>query len=254
MEKELNELLGIKLKIERIEDTTMSDGEDAFIIYLTVDNKTSKSRKINLLKATYVTKRREQLEQDIWLIGYITGEDTLKPNSFKKAGLVFYKSKLKRISDNDLIYVSVELPKEGTELTLCFQKNGTNWLLVDKEKTEIEVKITPKQLERNLIKRIERLEAFEEKLDVSIDKISLKIENDLSFKILAELHPNNGTTIYEDIRIRCVLYSNDNSILGETSAYIRKDDFFGFEVITFNFYDDGIAELVNEIRIFPKAN
>ena len=92
MTKEINgNLTGLGFEIEKFEETAMYNGDYAIVIYLTVDNKISTSRKINLLKATYVTNKREQLEQDIWLSGYITGEDTLKPNSFKKAGLVFYK-------------------------------------------------------------------------------------------------------------------------------------------------------------------
>ncbi len=250
MTEEINELLGLEIKIESFEDTTMTGGENAFIIYLKIDNKTLKSRKINLLKATYVTKKREQLEQDIWLSGHITGEGTLKPNSFKKAGLVFYKSKLKRILNNDLIYISIELPKEGIEITLCYQNNEKNWILIDKEKTEIEIKLTHKQLEKNLLKRIERLEAFEERLEVSIQNISIKVENYIT--LFCELHPINGTSIEEDINIECVIYDKEGLVIDKTSASIDSDDFFGFEILEMNFFGDNIGEQINKIRIYPK--
>lgn len=170
MEGLIDDLLGLEFAIDSIDDTSMSDGQNAFIIYLKVDNKTQKSRKINLLRATYVTSSREQLEQDIWLSGYITGEATLKPNSFKKAGLVFYKSKLKTISDCDVIYISLELIQEGVELNLSFQKTGNNWMLTSKEKTDTEIKLSPKQLEKNLLKRIERFDAFEDRLGIYFEK------------------------------------------------------------------------------------
>ncbi len=220
MTEEIDEFLGLEFAIDGLDDTPMSNGENAFIIYLKVDNKTEKSRKINLLKATYVTSQREQLEQDIWLSGYIIGEATLKPNSFKKAGLVFYKSKLKTISDNDVIYISIELIQEGGALTLSFQKTGNNWVLTKKEKADIEIKLTPKQLERKLLKQVERIEAFEDKFGIQFEKISFKIDDDLSFKILGEVHSKNGTTLKDDFQINCVLYDNEGSIVDQKSAYI----------------------------------
>lgn len=250
----MNELAGLNIAVEKHEDTSMSNGEDAIIVYLKLDNKTTKTKKINLLKATYVTKKREQLEQDIWLSGYMTGEDNLKPNSYKKAGLVFYKSKLKRISENDLLYISIELPKEGTEVTLCFQNNGNNWSIIDKEQTEIEIKLTPKQLEKSLIKRIERLEAFEERLGVSIQNISLKIKDGYIWATLyCELHSANGTTLEESVNIECVLYDNEGSIIDKQSTYIDADEFFGFELIELTFTGDiSKADQVSKIRIYPK--
>lgn len=59
MTEVIEDFLGLEFAIDALDDTSMSNGENAFIIYLKVDNKTQKSRKINLLKATYVTSQRE---------------------------------------------------------------------------------------------------------------------------------------------------------------------------------------------------
>ncbi|MCB0539722.1 MAG: hypothetical protein KDE33_19555 [Bacteroidetes bacterium] len=254
MTTEIDGFSGLKIAVEKFEDTSMSNGENAFILYLKLDNQTSQTKKINLLKATYVAKNREQLEQDIWLSGYIIGEDNLKPNSFKKAGLVFYKSKLKKISENDLLYVSIELPKDGAELTLCFQYKGNEWSIINTEQTEIEIKLTPKQFEKRLIKKIERLEAFEERLGVSLQNLSLKIDDSYIWAtIYCEVHSTNGTTLEDALNIECVLYDNDGSIIDKKSAYIDSDDFFGFELIELTFTGDiSIAEQVSKIRIYPK--
>jgi len=107
MTAEMDGFSGLKIAVEKFEDTRMSNEEKAFIIYLKLDNQTSQTKKINLLKTTYVAENREQFEQDIWLSGYIIGEATLRPNSFKKAGLVFYKTRLNKISENDLLYISI---------------------------------------------------------------------------------------------------------------------------------------------------
>jgi hypothetical protein len=254
MKAEIDGFSGLKIVVEKYEDTSMSNGEDAFIIYLKLDNQTSQTKKINLLKATYVTKNREQLEQDIWLSGYLVEEGNLKPNSFKKAGLVFYKSKLKKISENDLLYISIELPKDGAELTLCFQYNGNAWLIIDKEQREIEIKLTPKQFEKRLMKKIERLEAFEERLGVSLQNISLKInDNFIWATIYCEVHSTSGTTLKESLNIECVMYDNDGLIIDRESAYVGSDDFFGFGIIELTFSGNiSEAEQISKIRIYPK--
>jgi hypothetical protein len=246
----MDELFGLELKIDSFDDTSMSNGEDAFIVYLNIDNKTANSRKINVLKATYLTNNREQIEQDIWLTGYITGEETLKPNSFKKAGLVFYKSKLKKISDNDIIYITIELTQEGTELTVGLQKNGSNWSVINIDKNEIEIKLTPKQFEKSLLKRIERLEAFEERFEISIQNISIKVESFIS--LFCEIHPINGTTIKENFEIECVTYDKDGLVLDKKSAHLYAEDFFGFEVLELNFFGDDVAAQISKIRLYPK--
>lgn len=252
MTEVIDEFLGLEFSIDGSEDTSLTNGESAFILYLKIDNKTQKSRKINLLKATYITSQREQLEQDIWISGYIIGKDTLKANSFKKAGLVFYKSKLKAISDKDVIYISLELTQEGVELNLSFQKTGNNWLLISKEKTDTEIKLAPKQLEKNLLNRIERLEAFEERLGVSYQNISIKIDNEQNwFTLFYELHSKTGTTLNEHLYIHCTLYDKDGLIITEDSGIISCKTFFGFQVIKTRFQQDGIAKDVSKIRIYP---
>lgn len=252
MAEETDILYGLEFKIDGFDDTSMTNGEDAFIIYLILKNTTIKSRKINLLNTTYITKEKEQLEQDIWLSGYITGADIIRPNSFKKAGLVYYKSKLKGISDYDILYVTVELNQEGTEITICFQKIGNCWIIIDKEKTEIEIKPTPKQLEKLLLKRIERLETFEERLGISLQNISIRIDDTYSFKIYCEIHPINGTTIDEPFTIECVLYDNGGLIIDKGDSFVSSDDFFGFQLIEIIFIGQSKAEQISKIRIYPQ--
>jgi len=255
MTEEINEKLsGLGFKIEKYEDSSLSNGENAFIIYLTVENKIPESRQINLLKATYVTHDREQLEQDIWLSGYITGEEKLMPNSFKKAGLVFYKNKLRSISNNDVLFITVELQQEGKEITVSLKKNEYNWQIIQVENTDLEIKLSPKQLEKILLKKIERLEAFEERLGVTFENISLKLDDNYIWaKLFCELHSSNGTKLNESIEIECVLYSSDGTILEKNSEYVNEEDFFGFELIEFSFFGNiEMANNVSKIRIYPK--
>ena len=234
-----------------LEHASMLSGDEAFIIYLNIDNKTSNSRKITVLKSTYLTNKREQIEQDNWLSGYINGGvETLKPNSFKKAGLVFYKSKLKSISDNDIIYISVELTQEATKLTIGLQKNGNSWSVINIEKNEIDIKLTPKQLEKSLLKKVERLEAFEERFEISIQNISIKIDSFIT--LFCEIHPLNGTSIKEKFYIECVIYDKDGIVLDKKASCLDSEDFFGFQILELNFFGNDIAVQISKIRIYPK--
>ena len=247
-----DDLLGLEFAIDGLGNTSISNSVNGFVIYLKVDNKTQRSRKINLLKSTYVTNQREQFEQDTWLSGYLTGETTLKPDSFAKAGLVFYKPKLKTISDNDVIYISLQLVQEGVELNLSFQKVGNSWLLVNQEKADIEIKLSPKQLEKELIKRIERLESFEERLSVSIQNMGLKVEmNGDWLMVFFELHSSNGTTIKDWLTIECVLYNHQGIIIDKGIKNISPENFFGFQAIEIFFQKEKIANQVSKIRLYP---
>lgn len=252
--KNTENLFGLEIRIEKYEEFINLYDEKLFLIYLVIDNKKSINREINLLKATYINNKREQIEQDEWQPGYIEGKDTLMPNSFKKAGLVFYKNKLKTISENDIIYITVELPQEGKELTVSFKNEENKWQMTQVENTDLEIKLSPKQLEKILLKKIERLDAFEERLGVIFENISLKLDDSYIWaKLFCELHSSNGTKLNESIKIECVLYSGDGSILEKESVSVYEEDFFGFELIEFSFTGNiDMANNVSKIRIYPK--
>ncbi len=252
MEYQTNENFGLDLKIDGFEETSLTNGHDAFTIYLIIDNKTSSNRKINVSKATYITNKKEQLEQDNWLNGYLIEEDTIKPNSFKKAGLLFYKSKLKKISDADRIQIIIELPLEGVELEISFLKTGNYWQQTESKKREKAIKLNPALLAKSLLNKIERLEAFEERLNVRFENISVKTNESGWVFLLFELHTNNGTTLEEILNIVCTAYDIDGQILEVDDCTAYKDNFFGFEVFKISFIEDGIADKINKLRLYPK--
>ena len=246
--------LEINLNIESYEETSLANGENAYIFYLIIDNKTTDCRKINLLKSTYRTAEREQLEQDNWLTGYITGEAELKPNSFIKAGLVFYKTKLKFISENDTIYVTLQLPEEGAEITVSFKNEGTKWIIAQTEITEIELKLTPKQQEKILQQKIESVTSFEELLKIRLEKLSIQLDNGGNgwFKLLGELHLQTETELKETIELVCVLYDKNGGILDKKIKIYHPEYFMNFDVFEFTFVKDNIATEVALIKVFPK--
>jgi hypothetical protein len=246
----------LEVTIERHESTSFDDGSDGFVIYLKVQNKTSVTQKINVLKANYITITGEQIEQDYWLNGYLKDVDLLMPNAFKQAGLIFYKPKLKQIEQNDVIYLTIELIKEGGEQTFCFQYKENNWLLTNSVINTIDLKLTPKQIERYLLSRIERFEAFEERFGITFQNISVVKSHVLH--IYLELHSLSGTTIphenvNESFNLECIFYDIGGKIIFKSSTMIFPSSFFGFKLIefyasdTFNFKE----EQISKIRIYP---
>ncbi len=108
---------------------------------------------------------------------------------------------------------------------------------------------------KSLLSKIERLEAFEDRVNIKIENISIKVydgEKIDFFLILFEVHPKSGTKIQENIEIECVLYNKDGAILQKENKYIREKNFFGFEVIEFGLNMDGDIDQIGKIRIYPK--
>ena len=134
---------------------------------------------------------------------------------------------------------------------LIFYRLGRYWLLINKDKTEFEIKLTPKQLEKNLLNCIERFDIFEERLGVSIQNISVKIDG--SLKIFGEFHSTSGTSIKKDIDIECVLYDKDGLVISKRSKHIDSNEFFGFEVFEIETYLTNMDSFneINKIRLYP---
>ncbi len=107
-------------------------------------------------------------------------------------------------------------------------------------------------LAKSLLNKIERLEAFEERLDVRFENISIKIKENNHITIFTELHKNNGTTIDETIQIMCVAYDLNGQILEVDSGIAFKSTFFGFQIYQFDFQEDNVVDKIGKIRIYPK--
>lgn len=115
--------LGIGVAVGEVEQTTMRSGDEAFIVYLSITNKTEKQIRIELPYSSYVTCQGEEFEQDVWLRGLIDGGEgaSIRAGNFRKAGLVFYKSKLASISTGDCLHVTISQSKPSRRLTFSFR-------------------------------------------------------------------------------------------------------------------------------------
>ena len=108
-----------------------------------------------------------------------------------------------------------------------------------------------KIIEKSLLNKIERFEAFEERLGVRFENITVKVDEDGKVQVLFELHSNNPT-LEKNIRVECVAYDVDGKILGIEDNCALKDNFFGFQVFLLWFFEDKIADKIHKLRLYPK--
>jgi hypothetical protein len=108
-------------------------------------------------------------------------------------------------------------------------------------------------LAKSLLNKIERLEAFEERLGVRFENISLKVLDNGWVNLMFELH-TDSTTLEETIKIEGTAYDVDGQILEVETTYAIKDRFFVFEVFKLSFQEDGIADKINKLRLYPKKH
>lgn len=245
---------GIDVKVDEIIDRNNSYLVDAHIYKVAVYNNTLSAKKVKISNSNYLTSKREQLVQDNFDGGYMKDEDNLLPKSFKKTALEYYKSKLKKIAIGDVLIFNIELVDDGIKLIIDFQNKGNYWEIINIQKITIPIKKSNIELEKYLITHIERLHAFEERLSVEIQNISLKVDNgSYSYiEIFCEVHSTNGNTIDKFIQLEYILYDKEGAIMKVAVYSISSDKFFGFEVCNKQISCENIDE-IGKIRIYPHS-
>ncbi|TXD50718.1 hypothetical protein [Polaribacter sp. IC063] len=112
-----------------------------------------------------------------------------------------------------------------------------------------------KVLEKSLLNKVERLEAFEERASINFENLSIKVSSWGGITIFFEVYPKNGSSIPVEngnINLECILYGKENKILETDNRSLYPEDFFGFELVKFIFNDENIADEIKKIRIYPK--
>ena len=111
-------------------------------------------------------------------------------------------------------------------------------------------------LEKSLLQKIERLEAFEERMMIRLDNFSIKIKEysqNKAIHLYFEIHPINGLKLTEDMVLVCAIYDKEGAILTVETIPLDKDDFFGFDIKFFYIDDaDELIDKLGKIRVYPK--
>jgi len=250
---------GFRFEIADVEECNMENGNAAFILYLTITNLEPKARIINLTLATYVTNGGEQLEQNIWLNGYLINQGRIKGNAHRKAGLVFYKSHLRKISSGDTLYIEATVPDKAKKLSIRFEEGPAQgsmpWVNCGMDIEDFDVKPTARVASKALTKGIERLEVFEERFGIVLDKLAVNVGNDYDLlTVVGEVHLKDGASLAKYITLVAVAYDSEGGIIKTSHTTLDARTFSGFDVLDISLYAPEIGLLAKRIRVFPKAN
>ncbi len=100
---------------------------------------------------------------------------------------------------------------------------------------------------------VERLEAFEDRLGVSLQGLFASLDTEYGFmSVNGELHARDSTELGQDIDIVVTLYDSAGRVVGVTSQYMDSDSFFGFEAFSARFSEANDPP-VAKIRVYPKT-
>jgi len=169
------------VEFESTEHVSMKNGEPAIVFYLRIRNAGDKQVQIRLPRATYVNQRGEEVEQSVWLSGLLLGGDTAKirAGTFRKVGLVFYKSTLSGLANGERLYVTVEQSKPPLRMSFVFRCKHYGAGAFELIQATSEVLAEPpdtKQLEQELSAL--RWEVAKLRIELATARLQLSMAND----------------------------------------------------------------------------
>jgi hypothetical protein len=249
---------GFKFHISSVEETEMDSGDDAYILYLAITNSAPNPRAITMSKATYVSAVGEQLSQDIWLTGLLIGSETILAKAHRKCGLVFYKKHLEEMCVGDSLHCRAEIPHCAKTIALRFDcmsadlASKKGWVLAA---TEIEdAPLSESLLADRLLGRVERLEAFEERLGVRLEGLSIRLSAESNqLTLLGEIYSRNGARLSQNTAVRVTVYDADGRVLDVDGTSFPMDDFHVFSSfeVWINHLD---VSKIARLRVYPEAS
>mgnify|MGYP000952840156 CR=1 FL=1 len=106
----------------------------------------------------------------------------------------------------------------------------------------------------DLTRHIERLEAFEDRAGVRLESLSAYVDLDSEsphiLRVYGELHAKDGTELPCDVTLVIAAYDDQGRVVGSTTNWYDKKDFFGLDVFEILFLVEN--ESIRKVRIFPK--
>ena len=109
---------------------------------------------------------------------------------------------------------------------------------------------------KDVTDKVERMEAFEERMGVRLDCLSARSEyfdDETTYvRAMGELLSRRGDQLPQDIALVAAVYSNGR-VVGTSENYYNSDEFPGLE--TFELIVSIPAGLpISKVRIYPKSN
>ncbi|PNB24319.1 MULTISPECIES: hypothetical protein [Pseudomonas] len=105
----------------------------------------------------------------------------------------------------------------------------------------------------DLTSKIERIEAFEERVGVRFQGMSAFLEADddyISLQVHGEIHASNGAELKDDVTVVIAVYDQSDRVVGTDTRYYYSESFFGFEA-----FSESLSlsvKNISKIRVYPK--
>ncbi len=122
--------------------------------------------------------------------------------------------------------------------------------------------LSKKEAANYLMDKIERIEAFEEKLGIRYDSISVIVDyldfydDPWAIKILGDVieHENGNLANFQNWNIETVvnLYDDENRIIASGGSSFQVRDYLGFTTFEVYFNEIESIEEIKRIRIYPR--
>jgi hypothetical protein len=258
----------IQVSFLSAQSSTLKNKDGAYIFYFNVTNLLPKRAKLFMQLSCYMTKNKEEIDQDYWLSGFGNGGDgfTLSGGSFKKIGCIYLISKLQRFSVGDKMLLTAWIANGSNNHEFIFE--CTN--VINKEfkllSSSLEPRVedvqssvsqfTPSKSIKEITKIIERLELLEEKFGIKISGLYANYEvGDPTFphivKINFDIASLSGVKLECSFKVIASFYNSADQLLLTKSTYIDANTFMGFSPISMNFFELDQAPV--KIRLFPAA-
>lgn len=107
--------------------------------------------------------------------------------------------------------------------------------------------------EIDLTSKIERVEAFEERVGVRFQGMSAFLDADddyISLRVHGEIHASSGAELSDDVSVVIAVYDQSDRVVGTDTSYYYSESFFGFEA-----FSETLSlsiRNISKIRIYPK--
>ena len=226
---------GISFEIIKEEVKEVCCEEKLFLI-MRVTNNTDKKKKLahslNYISVSQGLKRGSVLTLNFGVYGTFLQADAFVDLEIQFDGIT-------RVGDGDRIEFEVNDGKLASLLLL--RQNGQWGIVEEKDSGNINL---------NLKNKVEHFESIEEQFGLTLQKFSVKIVDETSFKLFCEVLALNGEAVNHSFGVEVAVYDSDDNIVYHTS--LHSNDFKGFEVYNFGTINLDIpVDEVSKIRLYP---
>ena len=104
---------------------------------------------------------------------------------------------------------------------------------------------------KDITNLIERLEAFEERLGVTLEGLFASVDDNNHIRINGELHSRGGAQIDQNMQLVGSAHDAAGRVIVTGTTYVLQDSFFGFE--TFSMLLSPSITTISKVRLYPKA-